>query len=81
MIRWDTYLLDGRRQDFSKAKERKEQLRAAGWRVRIRKAVDGTFEIWKKHRDYIDQRNNDSRFGNRKDKYEAPWKLIRRCME
>jgi hypothetical protein len=50
MIRSDTYLLEPQtRRDYTKAKKRKEQLKSEGWRVKIRKGVDGYFEIWKKH--------------------------------
>ena len=50
MIRSDTYLLEPQtRRDYSRAKKRKEQLKAEGWRVKIRKGIDGYYEIWKKH--------------------------------
>jgi hypothetical protein len=76
MIRSDTYYLDGSRRDYSKAHERKEQLRAAGWRVKIRKAADGTFEIFKKHVELLDTRNNATRGGHRKHWKKIPaWRL------
>jgi hypothetical protein len=78
MIRCDTYFFDGTRRTYQKAKDRKDTLRAEGWRVKIRKGPEGLFEIWKKHRDPIDTWNNDHRFGNRKQGKKPSKKMLRR---
>lgn len=39
---------------YEKARKRKLKLKEEGWRVKIRKAPDGSYQIWKKHIDLID---------------------------
>lgn len=72
MIRYDTYIYDGKRREFRKAKERKDKLREEGWRVKIRKGKDGEFVIWKKHIEIIDVWNHATRFGCRKHPKKIP---------
>ena len=80
MVRHDTYVPDGPpRRTYQKAKERKEELRLAGWRAKIRKTTDGLFQVWKKHRDHIDAWNNDHLAGCRQHTRKIPAWRIERC--
>jgi len=56
MLRNDTYILDGFPQDYLKARQRKLELKADGWRVKVRKVEDGSYQIFKKHVSIIDAR-------------------------
>ena len=44
---------------YSEAKKRKEFLKSEGWRIKITKGNYGSYEIWKKHVNILDEQRHN----------------------
>lgn len=55
MIRSDTYYQEPQTyHNYQRARKRKLKLKSEGWRIKIRKGINGEYVIWKKHVQLMD---------------------------
>ena len=55
MIRSDTYFMEPQTYgNYARARKRKLKLKEEGWRIKIRKGLNGEYQIFKKHVQLMD---------------------------